>query len=327
MLSKKQVVVGAFGFIGSNLVEKISGNHQVLCIDDLSNSVTADLINSLTCKSDVTAFFRDINDSEFWNEIQEWCGEDEVDLWHLAANSDIRASGTSPRIDFERTFQTTVSVVELCNRLNVKKLMFASTSAVYGEPKNPEITLLEKSECNPISYYGAAKLASEIFLNVLGGFSEVQQYHFRFANIVGSPATHGLILDILNHIKLGKNPIPILGDGNQQKSYLEVNALISDMLSIVETSNVGTYNLGPGDSGISVKEIVTLIRDHAAPNSEISFESSAAGWLGDVPRILLNTSKAEEVINDPRSSSFSAIHTALHAVCLQLNLEFQCNNL
>ncbi len=327
MPNKKHVVVGGFGFIGSNLVKALSHDSEVLSIDDLSNAIPEVSIEEITSIGNVTPLFRDVNEVGVLNEIKNWCGIDEVDIWHMAANSDIRASGTSPKIDFERTFQTTLSVIELCRVLEVKNLIFASTSAVYGEPINPEVLVSEGSPCNPISYYGAAKLASEIFLNVQKNFSDAQQYHFRFANIVGSPATHGLIFDVLNHIKSGRNPIPILGNGNQQKSYLDVNTLIEQMFEILESSKPGTYNLGPGDFGISVKEIVMQIREHAAPNSKIIFENTESGWIGDVPIILLDTSKAGSLMHNYRITSSSAIHSAIHNICNQLNMEVKCDNL
>ena len=324
---KKHVVIGGFGFIGSNLVRTLSRNAKVLCIDDLSNSISQELIEDINASENVTSLFRDINDEEVWSEIIEWCAKSEVDVWHLAANSDIRASGMSPQIDFKKTFQTSVSVIELCDLLEVKNLIFASTSAVYGEPLNPFVPLSEESPCNPISYYGAAKLASEVFLNVLKNFSNMNHFYFRFANIVGSPATHGLIFDVLNHIKAGKNPIPILGNGDQLKTYIEVNALLSQMFEVLKSGKPGIYNLGPGDSGISVKEIVMQIREHAAPGSTVSFENTEAGWVGDVPKILLDTSKADRVIGSNTNTSWTAIHWAIHHICEQFNMEIRCDNL
>ena len=324
---KKHIVIGGFGFIGSNLVRTLSRNAKVLSIDDLSNSVSQALVEEINMSENVTSLFRDINEEEVWREILEWSTNSEVDVWHLAANSDIRASGMSPKIDFNKTFQTSISVIELCNLLEVDNLIFASTSAVYGEPLNPYIPLSEESPCNPISYYGAAKLAGEIFLDVQKKFSNVNHFNFRFANIVGSPATHGLIFDVLNHIRAGKNPIPVLGNGNQQKSYIEVNALLSQMFVVLESGKPGTYNLGPGDSGISVKEIVTQIRDHAAPSSAISFENSEGGWVGDVPKILLDTSKTDLVIGGNNNSSWEAVHRAIHDICDQFNMEVRCDNL
>jgi UDP-glucose 4-epimerase len=326
MLNRKQVVIGGFGFIGSNLVRELSRKSEVLCIDDLSNSIPQELIEALISEGNVEAVFRDINDPDVWVGIKEWCGVERVDIWHLAANSDIRAGGTSPKIDFDKTLQTTVSVIEICSLLEVEKLIFASTSAVYGEPINPKDPLSEESQCNPISYYGSAKLASELFLNVQKGFSNIQQYHFRFANIVGSPATHGLVFDVLNHIKSGTNPIPILGNGNQQKSYLEVNELISQMLAILKTSKVGTYNVGPGDNGVSVREIAELIRDHAAPKLNIQYQSQDFGWPGDVPVILLDTTKVDKFLDNPMNSSLGAVHLAVHQICDQLKLRFECDS-
>jgi UDP-glucose 4-epimerase len=326
MLNSKQVVIGGLGFIGSNLVRELSRNSNVLCIDDLSNAIPQSFIQELVSRDNVQALFRDINESDVWSEVKEWCDGDSVDIWHLAANSDIRASGTSPKIDFERTFQTTVSVIELSTLLNVERLIFASTSAVYGEPINPKVPLSEDSRCNPISYYGAAKLASEIFLNVQKGFSDIQQYHFRFANIVGAPATHGLIFDLLNHIKFGRNPIPILGNGTQQKSYIEVDDLISQMFAVLNSSKVGAYNLGPGDDGISVKDIAELIRNHTAPSSEIEYQEQNSGWPGDVPVILLDSSKVDKFLEYSAKSSFDAVHVAIHQICDQLNMRFECDN-
>lgn len=326
MQADLQVIIGGLGFIGCNLIERFSDSTQVICVDDGSNSADAYFDINFRKHTNLLVVRGDINEDAVIMRIMETVNARSVFIWHLAANSDIRRSADSPLVDFKKTLSTTISVLKLAQMLNVKGLAFASTSAVYGLQENPSLPVNESANKCPVSYYGTAKLASEMFLSNFTEFTKIPLYIFRFANIVGVPATHGLIFDMMEKIKSGRHELLVLGDGNQRKSYLGVKELTLDMLELVAVGKPGIYNLGPGDSGMSVKEICDLIRIHVAPDATFSFQDSATGWPGDIPFILLDNGKRNMLVDRDLPSSFDSIHGCIHAIAQQFQLRITCVN-
>ena len=98
------------------------------------------------------------------------------------------------------------------------------------------------------------------------------------------------------------------------------------MLKLVTNSSTGIWNLGPGDGGITVAEIAHLIINHVAPNATLHFVTESRGWLGDVPIAKMNCSKLERLIGGNFPSSEQAVHTAIHEIASQLELEVKCLN-
>ena len=137
----------------------------------------------------------------------------------MAANSDIPAGVLNPDIDLRDTFLTTFEILKAMKKFNIKVLNFASSSAIYGDFGN-EIIHESIGPLFPISNYGAMKLASEAQISAAcEGFLNRANI-FRFPNVVGAPATHGVILDFINKLRLNKNELQVLGNGTQQKAYL-----------------------------------------------------------------------------------------------------------
>ena len=204
------------------------------------------------------------------------------------ANSDIQKGTEDVNVDFVNTFQTTLSLLKIAKLFEIKYFRFASSSAVYGDYKTQIIS--EKSSiCRPISNYGAMKLASESVL-----FSSKESFLkeisiFRFPNVVGTPATHGVIFDFINKLKLNPKIINVLGDGNQRKQYLFVEDLIDAMFLVASIKNNTNfkdddiYNIGPSDSGISVKEIAEMTVKYQAENAEIVYGKEASRMVRRCP--------------------------------------------
>lgn len=317
------LILGGAGFIGSNVAEALaSQNRRVICIDDESlgnmEYLTARKIGNNSI------IIGDINNNATWNTVKELVGAEAVHFWHLAANSDISAGAFSLNPDYFKTLSTTVSLINNLKDFNVKRISFSSTSAVYGEDSAfPS----ETSPTNPISNYGAAKLSSELFLKIHCNRENIPLLIFRFANIVGIPATHGVVFDFLNRIKNKTEKLEVKGNGTQQKSYLHSKDLVELMLQLVKHNHAGTWNLGLNDEGLRVSEIAELVVSHAAPNASIEYGIKPIGWPGDVNKISMNCSKINaEKFRIQFTSSYEAIHQAIHDVCTQLNLEFKCPN-
>jgi UDP-glucose 4-epimerase len=206
-------------------------------------------------------------------------------VWHLAANSDIAAGGADPGIDLRDTFMTTYCVAQACRKFGLRKLAFASTSAIYGD--HGPIALREDiGPLFPISNYGAMKLASEACLTALSEAALDHLWLFRFPNVIGGRATHGVIYDFLDKLAATPRELQVLGNGAQCKPYLYVDDLLSAMFLIVEkaSARINCFNIGPRDVGVSVREIAEIVVEKAAPGASVVYGSEGRGWIGDVPR-------------------------------------------
>jgi UDP-glucose 4-epimerase len=162
---KTLLVTGGAGFIGTNLIEKLLKNgHRIVCLDNLTLGSRENIHPFL---SDSNFHFYEADISRVQTLLDAISGYNIDCIFHLAANSDIQASAEDPEIDFKNTFSTSYAVLECMRRKNIKKMFFASTSAIYGEQLH--IKLSETSgSLLPISYYGGAKLASEAFISSYG---------------------------------------------------------------------------------------------------------------------------------------------------------------
>lgn len=308
-LKKAVLVTGAAGFIGSHLTDRLlQQGHTVVGIDNLSRGTRANLSNALNhpafhfVESDLTdlpAFRKAVTDFHF----------DMV--WHMVANSDIGAGVADPHVDLRDTFQTTFNTLLIMRERSIPKLAFASTSAVYGV--HDAILTEDTGPLFPISNYGAMKLASEALISAAVESYLERAWIFRFPNVIGSRATHGIIFDLLT--KLSRNPpdLEVLGDGTQQKPYLHVSELIEAMLVICDKADASLnwFNIGPPDEGATVRQIAEAVRREAAPSLPIRFTGGNRGWVGDVPRFRYSIEKLKRLGWSPRMTSIQAVEQAV----------------
>ena len=247
--------------------------------------------------------------------IEKYQNVDEV--WHLAANSDIPAGIDNPRVDLKDTFLTTFFLLKASEKYSIKKFNFSSSSAVYGDwgQKALKETL---GPLKPISNYGAMKLASEAQICAAAESFLEEANIFRFPNVVGVPATHGVILDFFEKLKSDPSCLQVLGDGNQKKSYLHVSELIDAMLFVSElnerSNRIEIVNIGCSDSGILVKDIAMMVKSLIAPTAEISYGSEDRGWVGDVPRFFYDTTYLKKMGWVPSLSSHKAVELAVKEI-------------
>lgn len=308
----KVLIVGGAGFIGSSLTKKLlSDNYEVLVIDKLSLGSRNNLNNT-----PIKFYEMDINDT---SAVLSALGTNpEIDeIWHLAANSDISAGVNDINIDLNDTFMSTFSILEIMKKINCKVINFASSSAIYGINKN---RLNENiGPLFPISHYGAMKLSSEALISSsLESFLERANI-YRFPNVVGVPATHGVILDLIKKLKINKKELSVLGNGMQQKTYLHVSELIEAMIFINKNSKqiLNFFNIGAMDDGITVKDIAEEVVRVVSPNAKIKYQSSDRGWVGDVPKFIYSIEKIKKLGWSPKMSSYDAVKKAILEIANQ----------
>ena len=303
------LVAGGAGFIGSNLVDLLlEKGHFVCCVDNLYLGKLSNIEHLKKC-----------NRFKFYNtnicnqlEIEKIVRENNIDyVMHLAANSDIQASAQNPSIEYENTYSTTYSILEVMRKNNIKKLFFASTSAVYGN-KSEELLTEGTAQLSPVSYYGAAKLGSEALISAYAYMNDMSVLVFRFPNVIGPRLTHGVVYDFIKKLKLNQQSLEILGDGHQTKPYIYVDDLIEAIVQFMNTpKGIELYNIGV-DTSTSVNRIADIVCEEMnLENVRYTYTGGSTGWKGDVPRFEYGLEKIHSAGWKAKYTSDEAIRMAV----------------
>ena len=237
------IVTGGAGFIGSHLVDYIMGRgDEVIVIDNLSSG---DIKNVEKWMDNPRFSFHKLDLADSDSIIDLFRGVDVV--FHYAANSEVRIGSQRPEAIWRNNVLATYNVLEASRIHKVKCIIFASSSTVYGDQVN--IPTPEGSKLEPISIYGASKLAGEALISGYAHTFKIRALILRYANIIGSRLRHGVIYDFI--LKLRKNPerLEILGDGTQRKSYLHIRDAVEATMHVYNrfmggSELVDVYNIG-----------------------------------------------------------------------------------
>lgn len=317
-MAERILVTGAAGFIGSQLVDRLlAGGAHVTGIDNFCRGTEANLAVALR-SPDFRLLRADLADlSAFRDALGQAPGPYDC-VWHLAANSDIPAGVSDPGIDFRDTFLTTYQTLLWMRETGCRQLAFASTSAVYGDGHT--VLAEDTAPLLPISNYGAMKLASEAAISAAAESHLERTWIFRFPNVVGGRATHGIIYDLLGKINRGGPDLEVLGDGTQCKQYLHSQDLIDAMLFLRRTAceRRNLFNIGPEDEGITVREIAEAVVAEARPGLPIRYTGGEKGWLGDVPRFRYSVAKLKALGWAAPRDSHDAIRRAVEEIHREL---------
>jgi len=304
------LVTGASGFIGSNLVKTLlEQNHYVIGID-----IDKDKMELLSNMFDLMKNDKYKNFKIIWddiNNIQDHSHELKgiEKIYHLAASADIKKSFKFPTMDLDNNVMGTSAVLEFMRIKDIKDLIFASSSSIYGETSEVP-TPEDVGNIKPISLYGASKLANEAFINAYAHLYGIKAWIFRFANVVGRNMHRGVIHDFYYRLQQNPKHLEILGDGMQEKSFFDVDDCVNGLLYIPENGydNLSTdvYNLGNHDT-IHVKELADIVCDEMGLHPSFSYTGGDRGWKGDTPYTILSIEKALDTGWEPRYNCEEAI--------------------
>ncbi|GLK49330.1 UDP-glucose 4-epimerase [Brevundimonas intermedia] len=311
------LITGGAGFIGTNLARVLlERGFKVLVIDDLSLG-RRDALPDVP--DDGRLLFRQVDcaDAEALGRAVMDAGIVVSEVWHLAANSDIPAGVEDPSVDLHRTFLTTFGVLKFMREFRVPSLRFASSSAIYGDHAGASLTETT-GPWEPVSNYGAMKLASEAQIRAAVESWLQRADIFRFPNVVGIPATHGVILDFVRKLNRTPGVLDVLGDGAQCKPYIHVKDLVNAMLHITgQSGKYVVFNIGPADQGASVRLIAEAVRDHVSPDAEIRYGLGSKGWVGDVARVNYDISRLAATGWSSSRTSIEAVQQAVLDIAVQ----------
>lgn len=314
----KILITGGAGFIGSHLIDGLlAKGHKAVCVDDLSLGKERN-INHLKKNTNFKFIRLNMLNSQKLDRIFK-ANKFEC-VFHLAANSDLRQSLRSPSADLQNTFMTTYSVLNCMRNNNVRKIVFTSSSAVYG--KLDTLLYEDTGPLLPISLYGAAKLASEAFISAFCENYGMQAWILRFPNAVGERATHGVVFDFIKQLKKNPKKLIILGDGNQKKPYVYVKDLVKGILFAWRNASdkLNYFNLGV-DSSTTVKKVAKIITEEmGCKKTKLIYTGGKRGWVGDVPKYIYDLKKINKLGWKVKISSDEAIRIAVREILKKISV-------
>jgi UDP-glucose 4-epimerase len=280
-------IAGGCGFIGSSIIHKLLKKEKdckIICYDNLSTGKSW-YLDDVAKDGRLKIIIGDIQDL---NLLTRWMkGSDFV--YHFASNADIAKAVSDPSIDFWQGTYLTQNILEAMRLNNVKKLVYASGSGIYGDLGYYKATE-DYSPMLPTSPYAASKLAGEALISAYSNMFGIRAGIYRFANVVGKYQTHGCAYDFINKLIENPNKLTVMGDGSQSKCYVHVE----DILNGIEATQGGIYNIAT-DTNIAVKEIAEIaVGEMGLTNkTEILYGTEPRGWRGDVPIVRLDSSKLQ----------------------------------
>jgi UDP-glucose 4-epimerase len=303
------LVTGGAGFIGCSLVTKFmnGSDHYIAIYDNLSTGSKENILPWFESPR-FKFIFADMKD----NSSLEKAVEASDAVIHLAANPFVALGSNDTKIDFYENLVTTYNLLEAMRKSpDCKKLIFASTSTVYGEAEllpTPE----NYGPLFPISLYGATKLACEGLISGYSHTFNMSGIAVRLANIIGPLNIHGVVFDLAKKLLANPAYIEVLGNGMQRKSYMHIDDCIDALLRVLEIqSDVGfdVYNIGTDDA-ITVIDIARLLfQKFSAEPLKIKFNDTheGRGWNGDVREFLLDCSKIKRLGWSAKYNSTQAV--------------------
>lgn len=286
------LVTGGAGFIGSHLVETlIESGAKTIALDDLSSGFLSNL-QTLFKNRNFCWVKGDVRDAQLMMSISNGCKY----IYHLAAFIPNCVGhvikNVKPSIELDITVKGTLNILEAARR-NKAKVLFASSGAVYGEVCEKVVS--EARPLNPISIYGASKVAAEVCCNMHKRAYGVPLVIVRLFNTYGPRQRKYLMYDLIK--RLYKNPIylTVYGTGEQVRDYTFVKDMVDGLITLMETEE-GVFNLGSG-KGISVREVAELICKGMGLDPELRFTKRS--WKGDIKYLVADISRAEKIGYNP----------------------------
>lgn len=297
MKNKNIVVTGGAGFIGSNLVWRLSSDNQVTVIDNLSTGYLKN-IQELIDEKKIRFVQGSICDL---NLIQDVFSDIDV-VFHQAAIPSVPRSVNDPVGSNQANVNGTLNVLIAARDNKVQKVMYASSSSVYGD--SPTLPKHEDMKPNPLSPYAVSKLTGEYYCKVFTEVFDLKTVSLRYFNVFGprqDPTSEyaAVIPKFIQLIAQGKSPV-IYGDGEQSRDFTFIDNVIEANIKAAEHSEVtGVFNAAYG-SKMTVNTLVKELMHRIGRKVEIVYESPRPG---DIKHSFSDSSKAKEAFGfDPTVS-------------------------
>jgi UDP-glucose 4-epimerase len=284
MNNKKIVVTGGLGFIGSHIVERLHKNNEVLIIDDESTGNIKNIMEFDFSNIDTT--LGSINTINL-EEIFEGCQY----VFHLAAETSVPKSVEDPIYTNETNINGTVKVLEAAKNTGVKKVVFSSSSAVYGETKSLPIN--EDTPLNPISPYAISKVTGELYCRAYTELYGLSTISLRYFNVFGPRqdpnSQYAAVIPIFINKMLKNERSVIYGDGEQSRDFVFVKNVVDANILAAESKQTGEFNIGLGKS-TTINELYEIIKNLIGKDIEPLYKNERPG---DIKHSVADISKAK----------------------------------
>ena len=276
------LITGGAGFIGSHLTERLlAAGNEVIIVDDFSNGYESWLPED----AGVNVIEGNLTDPE---TVERAVDPEIGGVFHLAARKSV--NDANPRQQFEANSAMTYNLLEAMDEAGVTEIAFTSSSTIYGEAPRP--TPEDYAPLEPISIYGASKLADESILSAYAHSHGFTVWNFRFANIVGPRLRGAVIPDFIEKLREDPETLTILGNGLQEKSYMYIDDCLDAMFHVIEHADkpLNTFNLGTRTT-TSVNRIADIVSEELGLEPDYEYTGGERGWTGDVPKMRLSVEK------------------------------------
>ncbi len=300
-------VTGGAGFIGSHLVDRLMEMGAVTVYDNLSSGKREFIKHHLGrdgfqfIKADLLEF-----------DTLKRAMKDHDVVFHLAANTDIRAGTAKIDLDLNNGTIGTYNALVAMRENGIKRIVFASSATIYGEAPVKPISE-DYGPLQPISLYGASKLACEGLITAFCHLFGMQAWIFRFANVVGMRETRGVIFDFIHKLRRNPGELEILGDGTQVRPFFMVEDCVDGILFGFEHSDepVNIFNLGCASSTDVTSIAKMVVEEMGLGKVRFKYTGGIRGWPGDAPRVRFNINRIAELGWQPRYTSDEAVRKAI----------------
>ncbi|MCB2339583.1 NAD-dependent epimerase/dehydratase family protein [Clostridium estertheticum] len=283
----KVLITGGAGFIGSNVVDLIiREGHSVVVVDNLSQGKRENVHSS-------AGFYKcDILNIDELSLI--FSKEQPEVVIHNAAQIDVQTSLKKPALDAEINIKGTINVLECCRKFGIKKIIYPSSAAVYGNPKYLPVD--ENHPVEPISFYGISKHTPEHYIKTYADLYNIKYTIFRYANVYGirqDPKGEGGVVSIFID-KLLNNKLPIIfGDGNQTRDFIYVKDIARANLLALSSGNYEIINIST-QKPVTVIELFKVMKEIFNSDLDVIHEKQRDG---DIRESYLKNGKAKKFLN------------------------------
>ncbi len=290
MKNKKVVVTGGAGFIGSNLAKKLASDNKTIVVDDLSTGYLKNIQDDVD-KNQIEFVKGSITNLDLLKEVFR-----DVDyVFHQAAIPSVPRSVKDPVLSNNANVNGTLNVLVAAHYNNVKKVVYASSSSVYGD--TPTLPKKEEMTPCPLSPYAVSKLTGEYYCKVFTGVYDLKTVALRYFNVYGPRQDPdgeyaAVIPKFIMNILVGKSPV-VYGDGEQTRDFSFIEDVVQANISAAESTACGVFNVA-GGKRITINNLADSIMKITGKKIDIEYKDSRPG---DIVHSLADISKARSGFN------------------------------
>lgn len=303
---KHILVTGAAGFIGSHLIEELlkDANNIIVGVDNFYSGTRENIhyLRGIDSENNFTLVESDIRN---YTRLEKIIKDNKIEqVFHLAAIVSVQESIENPILSNEVNVKGTLNLLEICRNNNVKKIVFSSSAAVYGD--EPTLPKDENSLTKPISPYGYEKLIGEHYMNLYNNLYGVETVVLRYFNVYGerqsATSDYSGVISIFEK-KFKNNEIPIIyGNGEQYRDFIYVKDIVKVNINVMNSLNTSGKIYCVGTSyKTTINDLFRLMNKKYKKDFEPIYKKSRGG------DILESICKNNKILNITNIKSFGSI--------------------